>query len=148
MERYCELADKTTQELTKSQHHALTTTNSRKKKWDLLEKCQKVCSQIVLKCMYLARIGRLDISWSVNKQTCSCCQQNGRKLVTNAWRIQHTCDFKFRKSSGYSDFVGDLEDSKSTSGGFPSIFGSHTFVPIIGCARNRLQFHTVLQKLK
>ena len=27
----------------------------------------KVCSQIVLKCLYLARIGRPDILWSVNK---------------------------------------------------------------------------------
>ena len=29
-----------------------------------------------------------------------------------------------------SDFAGDLEDSKSTSGGTSCIFGSHTFVPI------------------
>ena len=29
-----------------------------------------------------------------------------------------------------SDFVGDLEDFKSTSGGALCIFGSHTFVPI------------------
>ena len=28
-----------------------------------------------------------------------------------------------------SDFAGDLEDSKSTSGGILCIFGSHTFVP-------------------
>ena len=28
------------------------------------------------------------------------------------------------------DFAGDLEDSKSTSGGTLCIFGSHTFVPI------------------
>ena len=27
----------------------------------------KVCSQIVLRCLYLARIGRPDILWSVNK---------------------------------------------------------------------------------
>ena len=27
----------------------------------------KVCSQIVLKCLYLARIGTVDISWSVNE---------------------------------------------------------------------------------
>ena len=27
----------------------------------------QVCSQIVLKCLYSARIGRLDILWSVNK---------------------------------------------------------------------------------
>ena len=29
-----------------------------------------------------------------------------------------------------SDFAGDLEDSKSTSGGTLGVFGSHTFVPI------------------
>ena len=29
-----------------------------------------------------------------------------------------------------SDFAGDLEDSKSTSGGTWCVFGSHTFVPI------------------
>ena len=29
-----------------------------------------------------------------------------------------------------SDFAGDLEDSKSTSGGILCVFGSHTFVPI------------------
>ena len=29
-----------------------------------------------------------------------------------------------------SDFEGDFEDSKSTSGGVLCIFGSHTFVPI------------------
>ena len=29
-----------------------------------------------------------------------------------------------------SDFAGDLEDSKSTSGGILRDFGSHTFVPI------------------
>ena len=29
-----------------------------------------------------------------------------------------------------SDFAGDLEDSKSTSGGTLGVFGSHTFIPI------------------
>ena len=29
-----------------------------------------------------------------------------------------------------SDFAGDLEDSKSTSGGTSCVFGCHTFVPI------------------
>ena len=29
-----------------------------------------------------------------------------------------------------SDFAGDFEDSKSTSGGTLCVFGSHTFVPI------------------
>ena len=41
VERFCELANKTTQ--------------------------HKECPQIVLKYLYLARIGRPDIPWSVNK---------------------------------------------------------------------------------
>ena len=56
--------------------------------------------------------------------------------------IHHTCDYKQYCHVGNtvkqcrlglfqdSDFAGDLEDSKSTSGGTLCIFGSHTFVPI------------------
>ena len=52
---------------TKSQHHALMTTNSRKQKMGSVGDLSKVCSQIVLKCFSMARIGRPDIFWSVNK---------------------------------------------------------------------------------
>ena len=42
VERYCELANRTSQQVcTKSQLHALTTISLEKKKWDLLENCQK-----------------------------------------------------------------------------------------------------------
>ena len=56
--------------------------------------------------------------------------------------IHDTCDYKQCCHVGNtakqcrlglfqdSDFAGDLEDSKSTSGGTLCIFGSHTFVPI------------------
>ena len=56
--------------------------------------------------------------------------------------IHHPCDYKQYCHVGNtvkqcrlglfqdSDFAGDLEDSKSTSGGIVCIFGSHTFVPI------------------
>ena len=56
--------------------------------------------------------------------------------------IHHTCDYKQYCHVGNtakkcrlglfhdSDFAGDLENSKSTSGGTSCIFGSHTFVPI------------------
>ena len=36
-----------------------------------------------------------------------------------------------------SDFAGDLEDSKSTSGGTLCVFGSHTFVPISGMCKKQ-----------
>ena len=72
--------------------------------------------------------------------------QNGPKLVTRLSRfiyyIHHTCACKQYCYVGNtakqcrlglfedSDFAGDLEDSKSTSGGTLCVFGSHTFVPI------------------
>ena len=105
----------------------------------------KVCSQIVLKCLYLARIGRLDILWSMNKLARSItkwtkpCDKRLSRLMSY---IHHTCDHKQYCHVGNtakqcrlglfqdSDFAGDLEDSKSTSGGTLCIFGSHTFVPI------------------
>ena len=73
--------------------------------------------------------------------------QNGRGACDkslNRWisYIHHTCEYKHYCHVGNtalqcrlgllqdSDFAGDLEDSKSTSGGTLCIFGSHTFVPI------------------
>ena len=104
-----------------------------------------VCSQIVLKCLYLARIGRPDILWSVDKLARSitkwkkACDKRLSRLIAY---IRHTCDYEQYCHVGNtakqcrlgriqdSDFAGDLEDSKSTSGGTLCIFGSHTFVPI------------------
>ena len=42
-----------------------------------------------------------------------------------------------------SDFAGDLEDSKSTSGGTLCVFGSHTFVPISWmCKKQTSVYHS------
>ena len=111
----------------------------------LVGELSQVCSQIVLKCFYLARIGRPDILWSVNKLARSitkwtkACDKRLNRLISY---IHHTCEYKQYCYVGNtakqcrlglfqdSDFAGDLEDSKSTSGGTLCIFGSHTFVPI------------------
>ena len=67
VERYCELSDKTTQQLYKvstpciDDHHFEEETKS-------VGELSPVCSQIVLKCFFLARIGRPDILWSVIKR--------------------------------------------------------------------------------
>ena len=112
----------------------------------------KACSQIVLKCLYLARIGRPDILWSVNKLARSiskwtkACDKRLCRLISY---IHHTCEYKQYCHVGNtakqcrlglfqdSDFAGDLEDSKSTSGGTLSVFGSHTFVPISWMCKKR-----------
>ena len=120
------------------------TTTSKKKKKSVGELSQ-VCSQIVLKCLHLARIGRPDILWSVNKLARSitkwtkACDKRLNRLISY---IHHTCEYKQYCHVGNtakecrlglfkdSDFAGDLEDSQSTSGGTLCVFGSHTFVPI------------------
>ena len=92
----------------------------------------------------MARIGRPDILWSVKNLHDR--SQNGPKPVTKRLNrlisyIHHTCEYKQHCYVGNtakqcrlglfqdSDFAGDLEDSKSTSGGTLCILGSHTFVP-------------------
>ena len=105
----------------------------------------EICSQIVLNCLYLARVGRPDILWSVNKLARSVTkwtQACDRRLARLISYFHHTNDFRQCCHVGNtaqhcrlglfqdSDFAGDLEDSKSTSGGVLCIFGSRTFVPV------------------
>ena len=127
-------------------------------------KVSKVCSQFVLKCLYVARIGKPDILWSVNKFARSitkwtkACDKRLSRLISY---IHHTCDYKQYCRVGNtakqcrlglfqdSDLAGDLEDSKSTSGGTLCIFGCHTFVPISWmCKKQTSQFRTVQQNQK
>ena len=68
VERQCELTNKKTEQLyRKSQFLAWTTSTSRKRKQETVGDLSKVCSQMVWKCLYLTRIGGLDILLSVNK---------------------------------------------------------------------------------
>ena len=62
-ERYCELANKKTEQLYKVSTPCLDDHYFKEEDWRIF----KVCSQMVLTCLYLARIGGLDILWSVNK---------------------------------------------------------------------------------
>ena len=67
VERYCELANKTTQQLYKASTPCIDDHHFKEEELKSVGELSKVCSQIVLKCLYLARIGRPDILWSVNK---------------------------------------------------------------------------------
>ena len=100
------------------------------------------CSKMLI---YLARMGRPDILWSVNKLARSitkwtkACDKRLNRLIS---KIHHTCEYRQcchvsntakqcrRRLFPDSDFAGDLEDSKSTSGGTLCVFGSHAFVPV------------------
>ena len=67
VERYCELANKTTQQLYKVSTPCIDDHHFKEEEMKSVGELSHVCSQIVLKCLYLARIGRPDILWSVNK---------------------------------------------------------------------------------
>ena len=62
---FCELANKTTQQLYKVSLHASMTTTSKKKKMKFVGELSQVCSQIVVKCSEWVRMGRPDVLWSV-----------------------------------------------------------------------------------
>ena len=145
VERYCELANKTTQQLYKVSTPCTDDHHFKEEELKSVGELSKVCSQIVLKYLYLARIGRPDILWSVNKLARSitkwtkACDKRLSRLISY---IHHTCDYKQHCYVGNtakqcrlglfqdSDFAGDFDDSKSTSGGILCMFGSRTFVPI------------------
>ena len=128
VERYCELANKTTQQLHKVSTPFIDDHHFKEEELKSVRELSKARSQIVLKCLYLARFGRPDFLWSVNKLARSITKwtkARDKRLCRLIPYIRHTWD-RFEDS----DFAGDLEDSKSTSGGTLCIFGSHTFVPI------------------
>ena len=66
-ERCCELANKKGEQLYKVSSPCLDDHHFKKEELESVGELSKVCSQIVLKCLYLARIGRPDVLWSVNK---------------------------------------------------------------------------------
>ena len=145
VERYCVLANKTTRHLYKVSIPCIDDHHFKEEEMRSVGDMSTVCSQNVLKCLYLARIGRPDILWSVNKLARSitkwtkACDKRLNRLISYN---HHTCEYKQYCYVGNtakqcrlglfqdSDFAGDLEDKKTTFGGTLSVFGSHTFVPI------------------
>jgi hypothetical protein len=104
-----------------------------------------VCSQAVLKCLYMTRLARPELYWTVNslarevtRWTVACDKRLHRlicyihynkKAVIKSWvgdepnkcKLMLFCD---------ASFAGDLKDSKSTSGSVLCLVGPRTFCPI------------------
>ena len=146
VERYCELANKTTQQLYEVATPCMDDHQFKEEEENgSVGELSTVCSKIVLKCLYLARVGRRDILWSVSKlaravtKWTKACDKCLNRLISY---IHHTFEYRQYCHVGNtakpcrlglsqdSDFAGDLEDSPSTSGGVLCIFASPTFVPI------------------
>ena len=63
VERYCDLANKTTQQLHKVSIPCIDGHRFKEEEMKSVGELSHVCSQIVQTCLYLARIGRPDILW-------------------------------------------------------------------------------------
>ena len=97
VERYCELANKTTQQLFQVSTPCIADHHFKQEEMKSVGELSQVCTQIVLKCLYVARIGRPDILWSVNKLARSVTnwtQACGRRLARLISYIHHTSDFR------------------------------------------------------
>ena len=131
---------KTTQQLYKVSTPCLDDHNFKEEELKSVGELSKVCSQIVLKLLCLTRIGRPHIPWSVNKlarliskRTKSCDKRLARlisylHLTSEYKQYCHVGNTAQQCRLGLfqdSDFLGDLEDSKPTSGGILCFFGSH-----------------------
>ena len=67
VERYCYQANKRTEQLYRVSTPGLDDHHLKKEELESVGELSKVCCQIDAKCLYLARTGRPDILWSVNK---------------------------------------------------------------------------------
>ena len=126
----------------------------------------EVCSQTVLKCLYLARIGRPDSLWSlVSKQTGSCGRQKwtqacDRRLARLISYIHHTqdnrqyCHVVTRLSvvdwvySKTQTLLVIWKTRNQTREGFYVYSEAEHLFLSVGCARNKLRYHTALLNLR
>ena len=97
VERYCELANKTTQQLYKVSTPCIDDHHFKEEEMKSVGELPHVCSQIVLKCLYLARIGRLDILWSVNK------------LARSITKWTKACDKRLNRLISYESEIISLD---------------------------------------
>ena len=95
VEVYGELANKKTEQPCKVSSPCLDGHHFKKEELESVGELSKVCSQLVLKCLYLARIGRPDILWSVNqlaRSVTKCTKSCDKRLARLISCIHHTSD--------------------------------------------------------
>ena len=145
VERYCELADKSVKDLKDVATPCIDDHQLSQEDMDTKGTLEKVAARIVLKVLYLARMGRPDVLWSVNTlarkvtKWNSGCDKRTLRLISYLHKTQnwgqvcfvgdHPADCWLALFCDAS-FAGDLEDSKSTSGAYLCVVGPRTFVPI------------------
>ena len=89
VERYCELANKKVEQFYKASSPCFDDHQFKQEELESVGELSEVCSQIVSKRLYLARIGRPDILWSVNK------------LARSVTKRTQACDMRLARLISY-----------------------------------------------
>ena len=145
VERYCELAHKIPSKLKPVSTPCIDDHQLNPEDFEAKGQLTKTCARIVLKALYLARIGRPDLLWTVNSLAREVTKWNvacDKRLHRLMCYIHHTADHHMLSFVGDNpqdcklamfcdaSFAGDLTDTKSTSGVLLCLVGPHTFCPI------------------
>ena len=138
VQRWCELANKEVKDLPYAGTPCIDDHNVRPEDLVVQGALAHVCSRIVLKCLYLARIGRPDLLYSVNILARSVTKWNracDKRLERLFAFIHKTKDYAQHCFVGDypneckiglfcdASFAADLSGSKSTTGGLLCVFG-------------------------
>ena len=161
VQRYCELTNKKVEQLYKVSHPCLDDHQFKKK--EELESFGGIVRSVLTNCLEMIVLGRPDILWSMNKLARSVTKWTQACDKRLAWLIScthHTNDYRqyghdvnTAQHCGLglfqdSDFAGDLEGSKSTSGVSCVFLEAEHWFQSVGCARNKHNFRIVPQSLK
>ena len=162
MEGHCELANKKTEQPYKVSSPCLDDHHFQKEELLVVE-LSKVCSQIVLKCLYFARTGGADILWSVNKLASAVTKRTGacaRRIARLISNIHHACECNqychvgnTANNAGWDCFKTQIllatlrTQNQPRWESYLSLEVEHSSLSV-GCARNKRQYATVLQNQK
>ena len=142
VERYCESANRTTQQLYKVSTPCIDDHHFKEEELKSVGELSNRCSQIVLKCLYLEDLIFYGQWTKLHDRS-----RNGPKLVTNDCVVWYLTSITHQNTNSIVMWVillsnagwdcsktpilrAILRTQKSTSGGTLCVFGSHTFVPI------------------
>ena len=158
------LANKTTQQLYIVTTPCIDDHQFKEEELGYAGELPNVCLQIVLKCMFLARIGRRDIVWSVNikaravtKWTRACDRRLGSfdfSYTTTQVNLSNIVMRETRHNNADWDCFKTLilpeilKTQNRPQVGFCVSLAVTRLFPLVGCVRNKPQSHTVRQNLK
>ncbi len=145
IERYCELADVDECTLKEVLTPCIDDHQLSPEDFQTKGKLHKEAARCVLKCLFLARIGRPDLLWTVSmlarevtKWTVAC-DKRLLKFISYIKITEHYVQHCFIGDAPENcwiamfcdaSFAGYLRDSKSTTGAYVCLVGENTFMPL------------------